>query len=61
MTYAEQDFDKLASMVSSSNVVEQHQGIIGLRKLLSKATDAPIKKFVDKNLIFICMWFIKQK
>lgn len=47
--------------MSSSDVIQQHRGMIGIRKLLSKNVDPPIQKFVDKNLIFICIWFVKQK
>lgn len=31
--------------------MQQHQGVIWMRKILSKNVDPPIKKFVDKGLI----------
>lgn len=39
----------------------QHKGIIGMRILMSKNVDPPIKKFVDRGLINICIWLVKQK
>lgn len=38
----------------------QHKGAIGLRKLLSKNVDPPIKKFVDRGLLNRFIQFVKQ-
>lgn len=44
-------FDKLSEYALSSDIMLIHEGVIGMRKLLAKNVDPPIKRFVDKGLI----------
>ena len=39
----------------------KHRGVIGIRKLLARNVDPPIKRFIDKGLTNLCMWMAKQK
>lgn len=39
----------------------QHKGAIGIRKMLARNVDPPIKKFIDKGLTNRCLWLAKQK
>lgn len=54
-------FDEIAGYINSPDVLTQHRGIIGMRKLLARHVDPPIKKFVDKGLLNKCMWMAQQK
>lgn len=54
-------FDEIAGFINSPDVLTQHRGIIGMRKLLARNFDPPIKKFVDKGLLNKCLWMAQQK
>lgn len=48
-------FDELAKLVDSPDVLEQHRGLIGIRKILARNVDPPIKRFIDKGLTNKCI------
>lgn len=54
-------FDELAEDINNSDVMRQHRGVVGMRKLLARNVDPPIRKFIDKGLTNKCMWLAKQK
>lgn len=54
-------FDQLASYIVSSDIIYQHRGLIGIRKILARHVDPPIKRFIDKGLTNNCIEFAKQK
>ena len=59
--YDDSMFDQLAACISSADLMEQHRGIIGMRKLLARNVDPPIKRFIDKGLVNKCLWLAQQK
>ena len=58
--YTISDFPQLLQCVYDSDVLKQHQGIIGIRKILSKADHPPIQAVVDAGLIPKMISSIKQ-
>lgn len=53
--------DQLINCVNSPDVLLEHRGIIGLRKIIARNYNPPIKQFVDRGLLKLCMDFTKQK
>ena len=48
-------------LIRSSNILEQHQGIIGLRRILSNKASLPIRQILDHSALYIIIAMTKNQ
>ena len=53
--------DLIAYIKEGSNILNQHQGIIGIRKLLGIPDTPMIQTVIDAGLVQIMIKYIKQR
>lgn len=53
-------FTDLVKAINEGNIVNQHYGIIGIRKILSIAENPPIQAVIDAGLIPKMIAYVKQ-
>ena len=51
---------KLNTAINEGNIIEQHYGMIGIRKILSIAENPPIQAVIDAGLIPKMITYVKQ-
>lgn len=59
--YTVNDFPELLQCVYSNDVMKQHYGVIGLRKILSVEDGPPIQMVIDANIVPRLIEFIKKE
>ena len=59
-TYSVSDFPKLVALLYSSDIVDKHHGIIGIRKIMSFDNSPHIYLLVDNNLVPYLMEYVYQ-
>ena len=61
MIYSMDDFPKLVEAVNNNDdILEQHRGMIGMRRILSIAENAPIQAAIDAGIIPKMITYAKQ-
>lgn len=55
-----ESFANLITAINEGNVIEQHRGMIGIRKILSIAENPPIQAVIDAGLIPKMIQYVKQ-
>jgi hypothetical protein len=55
------NFTDLINYISDSNILNQHNGMIGVRKILSIAENPPIQAVIDAGLVPKMIEYIKQQ
>jgi importin subunit alpha-6/7 len=55
------NFTDLINYISDVNIVNQHHGMIGVRKILSIADNPPIQAVIDAGLVPKMIEYIKQQ
>jgi importin subunit alpha-6/7 len=53
-------FSELNAAINEGNIVNQHYGMIGIRKILSIAENPPIQAVIDAGLIPKMIAYVKQ-
>ena len=53
-------FSDLNAAINEGNIINQHYGIIGIRKILSIAENPPIQAVIDAGLIPKMIAYVKQ-
>ncbi len=53
-------FSELITAINEGNIVNQHYGMIGVRKILSIAENPPIQAVIDAGLVPKMISFVKQ-
>jgi len=59
-TYTMENFNELLQSFMSDDVLRQHYGLIGIRKILSIADNPPIQPIIDAGLVPKMIEYIKQ-
>lgn len=54
------NFTDLLSSINDPDIVKQHLGMIGIRKILSVADNPPIQAVIDAGLIPKLIEYLKQ-
>lgn len=53
-------FSDLNAAINEGNIINQHYGMIGIRKILSIAENPPIQAVIDAGLIPKMIAYVKQ-
>ena len=53
-------FSELITNLNDPDVIRQHQGMIGIRKILSIADNPPIQAVIDAGLVPKMIDYVKQ-
>ena len=53
-------FGDLIAAINDPNVLKQHYGLIGIRKILSVADNPPIQSVIDAGLVPRMIEYVKQ-
>lgn len=53
-------FPELIANLNDQNILLQHQGLIGIRKILSIAENPPIQAVIDAGLVPRMIEYVKQ-
>jgi hypothetical protein len=54
------NFPDLIAAINDQNILKQHYGIIGVRKILSVADNPPIQAVIDAGLVPRMIEYVKQ-
>lgn len=54
------DFGKLLQCITEGDIIKQHYGLIGIRKILSIAENPPIQAIIDAGLVPRMIDYVKQ-
>jgi hypothetical protein len=55
------NFTDLINYINDANILNQHNGMIGVRKILSIAENPPIQAVIDAGLVPKMIEYIKQQ
>jgi importin subunit alpha-1 len=58
--YTAEMIPQLLQCVFNPDILKKHQGVIGIRKLISTEVDPPIQPVIDAGIIQECINMIKQ-
>lgn len=58
--YTMDNFNELLQSINSEDILRQHYGLIGIRKILSIAENPPIQSIIDAGLVPKMIDYIKQ-
>ena len=58
--YTMEQFGELIAAINDPNVMQQHRGMIGVRKILSIAESPPIQAVIDAGLVPRMIEYVKQ-
>ncbi len=53
-------FGDLVAAINGGNILNQHYGMVGIRKILSKADNPPIQAVIDAGLVPKMISYVKQ-
>jgi len=53
-------FQDLISCINDTNIIKQHLGVIGIRKIVSVSEDPPIQAVIDAGLVPKMIAYVKQ-
>lgn len=56
-----ENFPNLIAAINENDIVKQHQGMIGIRKILSIAESPPIQAVIDAGLVPRMIEYVKQQ
>jgi importin subunit alpha-6/7 len=59
-TYTLENFNELLQSINSDDILRQHYGLIGIRKILSIADNPPIQPVIDAGLVPKMIEYVKQ-
>ncbi len=59
-TYVMTQFNELVQHILSQDIIKQHYGLIGIRKILSVADNPPIQSVIDAGLVPRMIEYVKQ-
>lgn len=59
-TYTMSQFNELLANLHDSDIIKQHYGLIGIRKLLSIYDMPPIQQAIDAGLVPVFIQYVKQ-
>jgi importin subunit alpha-1 len=60
MQFTNQHWDSIVSSLFSQDILQQHYGIIGIRKLLSIEDKPPIQQVIDAQLVPVLILYAQQ-
>lgn len=60
MNLTDNDFTNLVTAIYEPDIIKQHYGIIGIRKLLSRAQNPPIQIVIDAGLVPKLIKYVQQ-
>eukprot|EP00919_Chromeraceae_sp_WS-2016_P028827 GHVR01068282.1.p1 GENE.GHVR01068282.1~~GHVR01068282.1.p1 ORF type:complete len:106 (-),score=13.57 GHVR01068282.1:995-1312(-) len=55
-----ENFNNLVHSVTDQDIIKQHYGLIGIRKILSIAENPPIQAVIDAGLVPRMIEYVKQ-
>lgn len=58
--YSMEIFGELIAAITEGDILEQHRGMIGIRKILSIVDNPPIQAVIDAGLVPRMIEYIKQ-
>ena len=61
MNYTMDQFADLVAAINDQNILKQHYGVIGIRKILSVPENPPIQPVIDAGLVPRMIEYVKQK
>ncbi len=56
-----ENFPNLIAAINENDIIKQHQGMIGIRKILSIAESPPIQAVIDAGLVPRMIEYVKQQ
>ena len=59
--FTENELLQLVTAIHSPEIVEQHYGVIGIRKLLSRKANPPIQIIIDSGLVPKLIKYVQQE
>ena len=61
MNYTMDQFADLVAAINDQNILKQHYGVVGIRKILSVPENPPIQPVIDAGLVPRMIENVKQK
>lgn len=61
LNVTDKDIDILVAQLGTSNINDQYVGLVGIRKLLTSAYNAPVQEIIDRGVVFILINLLEHQ